>query len=169
MPDTQQPGKSPPPSAQCAKPARKSARCGVGDRSQGPDPRTHGKWVRGHGRMPQRQAVGRGSVRNPAPRRESFCLGALMPTLQRAKGARKRARCGIDDGSPHPQPPHPQPVAIRPRPHTPRMGRRVWGSAQSRTPPPRATSCRPHSAQCQLARGRAVGLVKGPQAHNPRN
>ena len=33
---------------------------------------------------------------------------------------------------------------------------------------PRAPSCRPHSAQNQLARARAVGLVTGPRAHTPR-
>ena len=35
-------------------------------------------------------------------------------------------------------------------------------------PPPRAPSCRPHSAQSQLARARAVGLVTGPHARTPR-
>ena len=34
--------------------------------------------------------------------------------------------------------------------------------------PPRAPSCRPHSAQSQLARARAVGLVTGPHARTPR-
>ena len=33
--------------------------------------------------------------------------------------------------------------------------------------PPRAPSCRPHSAQSQLARARAVGLVTCPHARNP--
>ena len=33
--------------------------------------------------------------------------------------------------------------------------------------PPRAPSCRPHSAQSQLARARAVGLVTGPHARTP--
>ena len=33
--------------------------------------------------------------------------------------------------------------------------------------PPRAPSCRPHSAQSQLARARAVGWVTGPQAGAP--
>ena len=34
--------------------------------------------------------------------------------------------------------------------------------------PPRAPWCRPHSAQSQLARARAVGLMTGPHAHIPR-
>ena len=34
--------------------------------------------------------------------------------------------------------------------------------------PPRAPSCRPHSAQSQLARARVVGLVTGPHARPPR-
>ena len=52
---------------------------------------------------------------------------------------------------------------------------RGWESARHRTPhtqaggaPPRAPSCRPHSAQSQLERARAVGLVTGPHARSPR-
>ena len=51
----------------------------------------------------------------------------------------------------------------------------AWESAAPRTPytqarghPPRAPSCHPHSARSQLARARAVGLVRDPQAHKPR-
>ena len=50
-----------------------------------------------------------------------------------------------------------------------------WESARPRTPdtqargaPPRAPSCRCHSAQSQLARARAVGLVTGPHARTAR-
>ena len=46
----------------------------------------------------------------------------------------------------------------RPTPDAPHPGRRR---------PPRASSCRPHSAQSQLARARAVGLVTGPHARTP--
>ena len=46
----------------------------------------------------------------------------------------------------------------RPTPDAPHPGRRR---------PPRAPSCRPHSAQSQLARARAVGLVTGPHARSP--
>ena len=34
--------------------------------------------------------------------------------------------------------------------------------------PPRAPSCRPHSAPSKHAKARAVGLVTGPHAHSPR-
>ena len=47
----------------------------------------------------------------------------------------------------------------RPTPDAPHPGRRR---------PPRAPSCRLHSAQSQLARARAVGLVTGPHARSPR-
>ena len=47
--------------------------------------------------------------------------------------------------------------------HTPRVGVSKAGA-----PPPRAPSCRPHSAQSQLARARAVRLVTGPHARTPR-
>ena len=98
-----------------------------------------------------------------------------MPPPQRAKPARKRPRCGVGDGSPRPHPPHPQPVGSGPRPHARKEG---WsGEGERPTPdaphpgkrrPPRAPSCRPHSAQSQLARARAVGLVTGPDARIPR-
>ena len=39
---------------------------------------------------------------------------------------------------------------------------------QARGNPPRAPSCRPHSAQSELARACAVGLVTGFHAHTPR-
>ena len=48
----------PPP--QRAKPARKNARCGVGDESPRRHTRTYSEWVVGPGRMPQGRAVGRG-------------------------------------------------------------------------------------------------------------
>ena len=46
----------------------------------------------------------------------------------------------------------------RPTPDAPHTGRRC---------PPRVPSCRPHSAQSQLARARAAGLVTGPQTDTP--
>ena len=48
----------------------------------------------------------------------------------------------------------------RPTPNGPHPGRRRH---------PWAASCRPHSAQSQLARARAVGLVTGPHARIPRH
>ena len=47
----------------------------------------------------------------------------------------------------------------RPSPDAPHPGERR---------PPRAPSCRPHSAQSQLARARTVGLVTGPHARTAR-
>ena len=68
-------------------------------------------------------------------------------------------------------PPHPQPVGSGPRQPAQRAGSRGRESARPRTPhtraegaPPWSPSCRPHSAQSQLARARAVGLVTGPHA-----
>ena len=95
-----------------------------------------------------------------------------MPPPQRAKPAHKSARCGVGDGSSRLHPPHPRPVASRPRPHAPKDGRSGLGErripdAQARGAPPRAPSCRPHSAQSQLARACAVGLVTGPHARTP--
>ena len=76
---------------------------------------------------------------------------------------------------PHPlTPPHPQPVGSGPWWPAQRAGSRRWDSARPRTPhtqaggaPPRAPSCRPHSAQSQHASARAVGLVMGPHARTP--
>ena len=71
-------------------------------------------------------------------------------------------------------PPLPQPMGSGPRQPAQRAGSRGWESARPRTPhtqaggaPPRAPSCRPHSAQSQLERARAVGLVTGPHACTP--
>ena len=112
----------------------------------------------------------------PTTRQEAPSLGTLMPPPQRAKPARKSACCGVGDGSPRPHPPHPQPVGSGPRLHA---RRDEWsGVAERPTPdgpqqgkrrPPWAPSCRPHSAQSQLGRARAVGLVTGPHARTPRN
>ena len=98
-----------------------------------------------------------------------------MPPPQRARPARKRARCGVGDGSPRPHPPQPQPVGSGPRPHARTDERSGLGERPSpdaphpgKRCPSRAPSCRPHSAQSQLARARAVGLVTGPHARTPR-
>ena len=71
--------------------------------------------------------------------------------------------------------PHPQQVDSGSRQPAQRAGSRGWESARPRTPhtqaggaPPRAPSCRPHSAQSKHARARAVGLVTGPHARIPR-
>ena len=108
-------------------------------------------------------------------RQEAPPPGTLMPPPQCARPARQSAGCGDGDGSPRPHPPHPQPVGSGPRPHA---RKDEWSGVRERpTPdaphpdkrrPPRAPSCHPHSAQRQLARARAVGLVTGPHARNPR-
>ena len=104
-------------------------------------PRTQIEWVRGSGHTPRGWAVWRGVGERP-PRRHH---------------------------------PHPQSVGNRPRPQTPMTGGGVWESAESRTPrsqargaPAQAPWCRSYSAQGQLARARAVGLVTGTNAHTPR-
>ena len=111
----------------------------------------------------------------PHPGKMAPPPAALVPPPQRAKPARKSARCGVGDRSPRPQPPHPQPVGSKPRPHARKDGRS--GVGERPTPdaphlgkgrPPWAPSYRPHSAQSGLARARAVGLVTGPHARSPR-
>ena len=111
----------------------------------------------------------------PTPRQGAPPPGTLIQPPQRAKAARKSARCGIGDGSPHPHPPHPQPVGSGPRPHARKdewsgVGERPTQDAPhpGKGRPPRAPSYRPHSAQRQLARAGAVGLVTGPHARTPR-
>ena len=142
-------------------------------------PRIHSQWVVGPGRTPQRTG-GRGweSARPRTPHiqaRGAPPPGVLKPPPQRAKPARKSARCGVGDESPRPHPPHPQPVGGRPRRHAPKAGRSGMGRRPTpdaphpgKRRPPRAPPCRPHSAQSQLARARAVGLVTGPHARTPR-
>ena len=111
----------------------------------------------------------------PTPRQEAPPPGALVPPPQRAKPARKSARCGVGDGSPRPHPLHPQPLGSGPRPHAQKdewsvVGERPTPDAPhpGKRRPPRTPSCRPHSAQGQLVRARAVGLVTGPHARIPR-
>ena len=98
-----------------------------------------------------------------------------MPPPQRAKLARKSARCGVGDGSPRPQPPTHSQWVVGPIRTPKRTSGRWWESARPRThhtqargAPPRAPSCRPHSAQVWHAGVRAVGSVTGPHARTPR-
>ena len=98
-----------------------------------------------------------------------------MPPPQRAKPARISARAGVGDWSQRPHPPHPQPVGSGPRPHA-RTDK--WSGVEERPTPDaphpgkrRPTwqpSCRPRSAQSQLATARAVGWVMGPHTCSPR-
>ena len=141
--------------------------------------RTRSQWVVGPSCTPE-QTRGRGweSARPRTPHTQARGTpprGTLMPPAQRAKPARKSARPGVGDKSPHPHPPHPQPVGSGPRPHA----RKDEWSGQGERPTPdalhpgkrcplRAPSCHPHSAPSQHARARAVGSVTGPHACTPR-
>ena len=144
-------------------------------------PRTHSQGVVGPGCTPERTSgLGRESAQPWTPHTQARGApppppGTLMPSPQRAKPARKSARCGVVDGSPRPHPPRPQPLGSGPRPHARKdkwsgVGERPTPEAphQGKRRPPRAPSCRPHSAQSQLARAHAVGLVTGPHARTPR-
>ena len=162
----------PPP--QRAKPARKSARWGVGDGS----PRLHppAPIASGYGAPAARPEGGQSGVRErptpdaPHPGKRRPPPGTLKPPPQHP-----RARAlGLVTGPHTRSPPHPQPVGSGPRQPAQRAGSRGWESARPRTPhtqargaPPRAPSCRPRSAQSQLARARAVGLGTGPHARTP--
>ena len=97
------------------------------------------------------------------------CMTESSPFRQR------RPPCKTNKESPRPHPPHPQPVGSGPRPHARTDERSGVGESPSpdaphpsKRRPPRAPSCRPHSAQSQLVRARAVGLVTGPHARIPR-
>ena len=163
-----------------AKPARKSTRCGVGDRLPRPHPlyqQPVGSGPRQHAPVTGRSGVGdrpTPNVPDPGNRRPPP-PGALVPPPHCTEGAQKSARCGVGDASPRPHPPHPQRLRSGPRPHTPRRGGRAFGERPTpdaphpgKRRPPRAASCRPHSVQSQLTRACAVGLVTGPHAHSPR-
>ena len=134
----------------------------------------HPQPVRSGPRQPAQRAGSRKweSARPRTPHTQARSAPPGHP--QAAPKARKSARCGVGDGSPRPHPPAPTAsgywapaarpeggqsgVGERPTPDAPHPGRRR---------PPRAPSCRPHSAQSQLARARAVGLVTGPHASTP--
>ena len=138
-------------------------------------PRTHSQWVVGPGSTPQLTGGwGWESAQSRTPRQEAPPEGTLMPPPQRAKPARKSARCGVGDGSPRPHSPHPQPVGSGPRRHARKdewsgVGERLTPDAPQpgKRRPPWAPSCRPHNAQSQLARARAVRWVIGPHARTP--
>ena len=98
---------------------------------------------------------------------------SCRPHSAQSQLARARA-VGLVTGPHARTPPHPQPVCSGPRQPAQRAGSRGWESARPRTPhtkaggaPPRAPSCRPHSALSQLERARAMGLVTGPHARTP--
>ena len=165
------------PPQQRAKPAHKSARCGVGDMSSRPQP-PHPQPV-GSGPLPHaRKDEWSGAVESPTPdashpgkRRPSQALSCRP---QSAKNQLARARAvGLVTGPQARNSRTDSQWVVGPG-RTPQrtggrgMGERPTPDAQARCPPPRAPSCRPHSAQSQLRRARAVGLVTGPYARTPR-
>ena len=172
-PDPRQPGKRCPSRVPSSRPhsaqSQLARACTVGWVT-GPhtrSPCTHNQWIAGPGRTPLRTGgPGWESARRQTPHsqaRGASHPGALEPPLQRAKPARKSARCGVGDGSRRPRPAHPQPVGSGPRPHAQKDGRS--GLGERPTPdvpqpgkrcPPRVPFSRPHSAPSQLARARAV-------------
>ena len=124
-------------------------------------------------RQPAQRAGSRGwesdRPRTPHTQARGAPPGTLMPPPQHA-GARA---VGLVTGPHANTPPQPQPVGSGPRQPVQRAGSRGWESAQPRTPHTEAGGAtpgallRPHSAQSQLARARAVGLVTGPHARIP--
>ena len=132
-----QAGGAPPRHPHAAPTARKSARCGVSDGLHSCTP-PHPQPVGSGPRQPAQRARSRRweSARPWTPHTQAGGSppGALVPPPQRAKAARKSARCGVGDGSPRPQPPHPRPVGSGPRQPAQRLGSREWESARPRTP-----------------------------------
>ena len=184
-PDAPHPGKRRPPRAPLCRPHSAQSQhtraraMGLVTGPHARNPRTHSQWVVGPGRTPKRtRGRGWGSARPRTPRTQERVApppGTLMPPQQRAKPAGKSACCGVGDRSPGPHPPHPQPVGSGP---LPRARKDEWSGVGERPTPdaphpgkgraPRAPSCRPHRAQSQHTRARAMGLVTGPRARNPR-
>ena len=109
---------------------------------------------------------------HPGRRRPPRGNPHAAPTARKASSQERAV--GLVTG-PHARiPPQPQPLGSGPRQPAQRAGNRELESARPRTPdtqaggaPPRAPSCRPQSAQSQLDRARAVGLVTGPHARTP--
>ena len=96
-----------------------------------------------------------------------------MPPPQRAQPARISAHCGVGDGCQRPHPPHPQPVCSGPRPHAQKdewsgVGERPTPDAPhpGKRRPPGAPSCRPNSAQSELALARC-GVCDGSPRPGP--
>ena len=184
-PDARHPGRRRPPRAPSCRPHSAQGKLAIARTVglvTGPHartPRIHSQWVVGPGRTHERTSGRRWESASPwtphTQARGDPPPGTPMPPPQRGKPAPKSARCGVGDGSPRPHPPHPQPVGSGPRPHARTDERSGVGERQTpdaphpgKRRPPRAPSCRPHSAQGQLVRALLVGLVTGPHARTPR-
>ena len=111
-------------------------------------------------------------ARRPGKRRRPRAP-SCRPNSAQSQLARARA-VGLVTG-PHAHTPHTHSQWVVGPGRTPQKDERS-GVGERSTPdaphpgkrrPPRAPPCRPHSAQSQLARARAVGLVTGPHARTP--
>ena len=183
-PDAPHPGKRRPPRAPSCRPhsaqsqlARARA-VGLMTGSYARNPRTHCHRVVGPGRTPKRTS-GRGwesarprtphtKPRGAPPRAPSCRLHSAQSQLARARAV------GLKTGSYARTPRTNSQWVVGPGRTPERTRGRGWESACPRTPhtqaratPPPSPLCRPHSAQSQVARARAVRLVTGPHIRTP--
>ena len=153
----------------------------------GPHARTppHPQPVGSGPRQPAQRAGSRGweSARPRTPHTQARGAPPRAPSCRphSAQSQLERARAvGLVTGPHARTPPHPQPVGSGPRQPAQRGGspprRLAVGGGRAPDPgrptprqeaPLRAPSCRPDSAQSQLARARAEGFVTGPHARTP--
>ena len=166
----------PPP--QRAKPARKSARCGVGEgspRPKPPHPQPVGSGPRQH--APKDERCGEGARPTPdAPRQGQRRPppGTLVQPPQRAEPARKSACCGVGDEFPCLHRPHPQAVGSGPRQHAPKDRRSGMGERPTRRPHTQARGTPPGALMPPRKRTKAArkslrcGVGDGsPRPHQP--
>ena len=105
-----------------------------------------------------------GGGRDKTPRHKAPGAGkhAKQDTTGAQRGGEGEKKQKEKKNQQQPQTGQPQPGGGRTSKERSKNGRRKGGRR-----PPRAPSCRPHSAQSQLARVRAVGLVTAPHARTP--
>ena len=136
-----------------------------------------GSGPRPHARTDERSGLGeRPTPDAPHPGKRCPPPGTLIPPPQRAKPARKSARCEVGDGSPHTHTPAPTargwgtPTA-RPVGGQAGEGERLTSDAPhngGRHTPPGTPFRQPHSEQYRPARAHALGPVLGPHARTDR-
>ena len=142
-------------------------------------PRTHSQWVVGPGRTPQRTGRwGWESARLRPPHTQARGAPPRAPPCRPNSGhtqlARVRAVGSVTGAHAHNLRTHSQ-LVVGPGRTPERTGGPGWESAQPRrphtqargAPPPGHPCAAPTSVQSQLARTRAVGLLRGAQAHSP--
>ena len=170
---------TPPPER--AEPARKSARCGVGDGSPCPHPpqaQQVGIGPRPHARADERSGVGECLSPNaPHPDKSRPPRAPTSRPHSAQKPALKSARCRVGDGSPRPLPRTNSQWAVGPGRTPECTGGRGWESARPRTPHQQArgaTPGHPHttpqrakpvrtSARCGIGYGSPVSHPPHPQ------